>query len=199
MQKAAVEKATDRVASAKARLKDLESSKSYEASRRHWYDFLVSSNSVFSILEQGAKGHNQSENWFGKRRRQRKNDRLLCYLHHARNAEEHNIPSVTEMDRQKIVMVADGKPVAAVENMVGKSGTYRQLTEQAPELQKITEMRIYPERAKLIDVRDRGVDYATPVEHLGAVIEDNTPIEVARLMVQYIEKMTDEARSLIAG
>jgi hypothetical protein len=122
MQKAAIDKAVDRLASAKARLKDLESSKSYETARRSWYDFLFASNAVFAILEQGAKGSNQSENWFGRRKRQRKDDPLLCYLHHARNADEHKTESVTELDRPKIVMVADGKPVAAVEDMVGQQG-----------------------------------------------------------------------------
>jgi hypothetical protein len=119
MRSAAVQKAKDRLTSAKARLKDLESSKDYESARRHWYDFLICSNAVFSILEQGSKGANKSEYWYGKKKYERKNDPLLRYIHHARNAEEHNVASVTELDRQKILMVQDGKPVAEIRDVIG--------------------------------------------------------------------------------
>jgi hypothetical protein len=67
MQKAAVKKAKERLASARTSLTALESSRDYNSARRHWYNFLLSSNSVFSILEQGAKGFNKSAPWFGMR------------------------------------------------------------------------------------------------------------------------------------
>ena len=198
MQNFAIDKANDRLASAKARLKDLESSKDYGAGRRQWYDFLLCSNAVFSVLEQGTKGFGKSSNWFAKKKHERKSDPLLCYLHHARNADEHNVPSVTELDRQKIVMVEDGKPVAEIRDVVGDKGTFFSLSDNtSPNLTKINEMRIYPDRAKLIRVRDRGVNYDPPSEHLGSVIPDNGPIAVARLMVQYIEAMIAEAGPLI--
>ena len=197
MQRAAIEKATDRLASAKAHLKRLDASKKYDDERRHWYDFLLSSNGAFSSLEQGSKGFGKSEAWFAKKRQERRSDSLLCYLQHARNADEHGIRPVTELDCQKIVMVEDGKPVAAIENVVGNTGTFRVLSDSEPNLQKINEMRIYPDRAKLIRVTDRGVAYDPPSEHLGLAIQDNGPIAVARLMVQYIEPMIAEAGSLI--
>lgn len=101
VRKGAVEKAMDRLASAKARLRELGSSKDYDSARRYWYEFLLASNAVFSILEQGAKGSNKSGPWFGNRKNERKTDPLLRYLLHARNADEHDVPSVTELDRQK--------------------------------------------------------------------------------------------------
>jgi hypothetical protein len=158
MQKVAIDKANDRLASAKARLKDLKSSKDYDTARRQWYDFLLCTNAVFSVLEQGTKGFDKSRNWFGKKKHERKNDPLLCYLQHARNADEHNVPSVTELDRQKIVMVEDGKPVAEIRDVIGNKGTFFSLSDNAsPNLTKINEMRIYPDRAKLIRVRARRV------------------------------------------
>jgi hypothetical protein len=63
----------------------------------------------------------------------------------------------------------------------------------------VNELRVYPDRAKLISVKDRGIDYDPPVEHLGQPIEDNGPIAVAQLMVKYIEAMTNEAQGLIAS
>jgi hypothetical protein len=198
MQKSAIDKAKDRLASAKARLKDLESAKDYDTARRQWYEFLLCSNAVFSVLEQGSKGFNKSSAWFGKKKQERKSDPLLCYLQHARNADEHNVPSVTELDLQKIVMVEDGKPVAEIRDMVGNKGTFFSLSDNAsPNLTNINEMRIYPDRAKLIRVRDRGVNYDPPTEHLGSIIHDNGPISIASLMVQYIESLAAEAESLM--
>lgn len=196
MQSDAVEKAKDRLASAKARLKDLEVSKDYDSARRYWYDFLLSSNAVFSVLEQGAKGFGKSEAWLGKKRRERKIDPLLSYLHHARNADEHDVPSVVELDRQKMVFVADGKPTAALEDIVGNVGRFHYTSNEPPDLTKVTEIRVYPDRAKLIRVKDRGVYYDPPTEHLGSPIEDNGPIAVAKLMVQYLEPMISDAEAL---
>jgi hypothetical protein len=198
MQRDAFEKAKDRLTSAKARLKDLEASKDYDSSRRHWYDFLISSNAIFSVLEQGAKGNNSSQSWFGRKKGERRTDPLLSYLHHARNADEHNVPSVTELDRQKVVMVENGKPIAEIRNVVGNKGTFFSLTDEAsPNLTKINEMRVYPDRAKLIRVRDRGVDYDAPSAHLGSLISEVSPIAVARLMVQYLEAMIAECETFI--
>ena len=82
---------------------------------------------------------------------------MLRYLHHARNADEHNIPSVTALDRQKVVLVEGDRPTAAIEEMVGNTGTFRNLRDEQVDLRKVTEMRVYPDRAKLIRVKDRGV------------------------------------------
>lgn len=205
MKRAAIEKAKDRLASAKERLKDLESSKDYDRSRRHWYDFLLPSNAIFSILEQGAKGVSASEKWFVTKKDQRRTDELLRYLWHARNADEHNIPSVTELDRQKVVLVEGDKPVAEIGDMASTDkrgefrGRYRNLDKEKASLSKITSMRVYPDRAKLIRVTDRGVGYDPPSSHLGSAIDDNGPTAVAKLMVQYVEGLISEAESLGRG
>lgn len=197
MQKAAIEKARDRLASAKARLKDLESAKDYDSSRRHWYDFLTPANSIFSILEQGAKGCDKSQNWFGKKKRERRTDPLLCYLHHARNADEHNFPSVTKRERPKIVMVEGDKPIAAIEEMAGNIGKFRHISDQPPDMKNVTEMRVYPDRANLITVTDRNVQYDPPKEHFGTRVDDDGPIIVAQLMMQYLEGLVAEAEALV--
>lgn len=197
MQKSAIEKAKDRLNSAKARLRDMECAKNYESARRQWYEFLSCSNAVFSVLEQGSKGSGKSSAWFGTKKHERKNDPLLCYLLHARNADEHNVPSVTGLDRQKIVMVEDGEPIAEITDMVGNQGTFLALSNEAsPDLTKINGLRIYPERAKLIRVRDRGVDYDPPTEHVGSTISDSAPIAIASSAVRYLESLVAEAEAL---
>jgi hypothetical protein len=150
-------------------------------------------------LSKVQRDFNKSDNWFGKKKRERRDDPLLCYLHYARNADEHGVPSVTELDRQKIVFVEGDKPIAAIEEMVGNVGRFRHVADEPPDLKNVTEMRVYPDRARLIPVKDRGKVYDQPNEHLGSAIEDNAPIFVAQLMVQYIEQMIAEAESLSEG
>lgn len=195
----AINKAKDRLVSAKARLKDLGSAEDYDTARRQWYEFLLSSNSVFSVLEQGSKSSNKSGAWMREKKQERKKDSLLSYLQHARNADEHNVPSVTELDRQKIVMMAGDKEVAEIRDMIGNQGTFQSLSEVgvSPKLETVTELRIYPERAKLIRVRDRGTYYDPPEEHLGSTLSDNSPALIATLMVRYIEALITEAESLV--
>ncbi len=187
--KAAIEKAEDRLVTAKARCKDLESSKDYPATRRHWYDFLLSSNAVFSILEQGTKGIPKGKVWVDQQKRLRREDPLLRYLQHARNAEEHDVSSVTELNRKKMMLVENGTPVAAIEDIVGNTGKFRDVSGSTLDLTKINELRIYPDRATLVPVTDRGVVYVPPTKHLGGAIEDPGPITVAKLMVEHIESM----------
>lgn len=197
MQKKAVETAKGRLSSMRAQVRDLEKSRNYDSAREHWYAFLRSSNSVFSDLEQGAKGFGKSTGWFREIKHQRKNDPLLCYLHHARNAYKEGVPLGADLDRQKYVFVEGGKPTAAVEEIVGNTGEFRKLADQQPNLEKVDEMRFYPDRLRLIRVKDRGVEFDPPTEHLGLPIDDVEPKAVARLMVQYIEEMIDEAEALV--
>lgn len=107
-------------------------------------------------------------------------------------------PPLPNWIAKKVVLVEDGKPVAAIEDMVANTGKFRHLGDLPPNLQKINEMRIYPDRAKLVAVIDRtGNRYGPPCEHLGLAMEDNGPIAVATLMVRYIEAMISDAQTLI--
>ncbi len=82
--------------------------------------------------------------------------------------------------------------------MIGNTGTFSHASDQSPDMTKVTGMRIYPNRAKLIRVKDRGVVYDPPTEHLGSTIDDVSPIVVAGLMLEYIAAMVHEAEALIS-
>lgn len=196
MKVAAIEKAEDRLSTAKENLSALEKSIDYPSSRRAWYGFLLSSNAIFSIFQQGTKKSTNCRGWFAKKTNQRQTDPLLSYLHQARNAEEHGIQSVTALDRQTAVFMMDGEPVASIDDIAGGSGTFRHLSKHPPDLSKVTELRIYPDRARLLSIKSRDVAFHPPSEHLGLRIEEATPIIVARLMIQYLESMIEEARQL---
>jgi hypothetical protein len=176
----------------------LSRAKKYEVSRRHWYEFLVSANSIFGVFEQGAKqGDDGDRDWFKARKQQRKDDPLLSYLHHARNADEHHVASVTELAKPRMVMMAGEEKIAAVEDMVGNKGTFQNLQSGPADLTKVNGIRVYPERAKLIKVTDSSGTYEPPVMHLGEALEENSPSEVAKLMTVYLEAMVADAQTLM--
>lgn len=197
MKPEALEKCRDRFRSCENHFDKLKKSKNYAEMRPFWYDFLVASSSIFSILEQGAKGSNRSAPWFGAKKHERADDPLLSYLHHARNADEHGISAVTKLDKPKIVLVAGGKPVAAVGDITGNTGTFQNLDSGDPDLSKVTEMRVYRERAKLVDVVDRGKVYAVPMVHLRKPIDGSDPIIVAGSLISYLGLLLDEAEPLV--
>ena len=72
----------------------IKAAKSFDEAEAAWTDFLVAAGAIYSKLEQGAKGHNTSEPWFGRKKKIRKDDPLLRYIHFARNSNEHGIERV---------------------------------------------------------------------------------------------------------
>lgn len=97
MNRLAIEQAKQRLSKAKRAVSALKAATSFDDAEAAWIDFLMASSSIYSKLEQGAKGFNKSEPWFGRKRKERRDDPLLRYLHYARNSEEHGIERTVGM------------------------------------------------------------------------------------------------------
>jgi hypothetical protein len=91
----AVAQARTRLAKAEKSSAALKIATTIEDAEKAWTDFLVAAGAVYSKLEQGAKANGRSLAWFGKKKRERKTDPLLRYLHFARNSSEHGIERVS--------------------------------------------------------------------------------------------------------
>jgi hypothetical protein len=91
----AVERAEARYKRAELALLEFRAADNYQDAESAWTVFLTSASSIYSQLEQGAKGHGRAEGWYGRQKRMRKDNPILCYLHFARNAEEHGIERIT--------------------------------------------------------------------------------------------------------
>jgi hypothetical protein len=76
-------------------LKELKETKDPAIIETLWENFLIAANGIYSKLERGAKTNGKSKAWYGRKKHERKNDPLLSYLHHARNAAEHGIQRIT--------------------------------------------------------------------------------------------------------
>lgn len=94
MNPAAVDQARARLSKAEKALEAFKAATDVATAEEAWTDFLVAAGTVYSKLEQGAKGYGKSEGWFGRKKKERKDDPLLRYLHYARNSNEHGIQRV---------------------------------------------------------------------------------------------------------
>jgi hypothetical protein len=94
MDSTAVEQAKSRLLKAEKSLDAMKAAKSVGDAEEAWTDFLLASSTIYSKLEQGAKGCSKSVPWFGRKKNERRSDPLLRYLHFARNSAEHGIERV---------------------------------------------------------------------------------------------------------
>ena len=91
-----VTQAKSRLARAGKAIADMKSAVTLDDTEDAWTDFLVAMSTIYSKLEQSAKGNAKSEEWFARKKGERRNDPLLKYLHAARNSNEHGIERVVE-------------------------------------------------------------------------------------------------------
>ncbi len=144
-----------------------------------WFEFLMHSNGIFSKLEQGAKT-GSSYGWFGKVKQRRKNDPLLIYLHHARNAAEHGD---TILDNDDVVV---GRP--AHTTVLFAPGAFNPETGE-PTGPPVAVMPM-PARFGLKTVMDKGVAYSPPISH-------PSEAQFASAVLDYLAKLIEEAKARI--
>jgi hypothetical protein len=96
MDPAAIAKVENRLERANVALEAIRNARTFKEFEPAWTDFLLAFNSIFGILEKGAKTWPKSEHWFGQIKGERRTDPMLSYLRHARNADEHGVHSVVE-------------------------------------------------------------------------------------------------------
>ena len=97
----AVEQAQVRLRKAEKALEALKEADGYEAAEDAWTDFLLAASTIYTKLEQGSKSNNRSSGWFSRKKKERKDDPLLKYLHRARNSDEHGIERIDERGGNK--------------------------------------------------------------------------------------------------
>lgn len=190
MKKAAIAQAGNRIDKAKRSIAEFKSAKRFDIAASAWSDFLIAASGVYSKLEQGAKGAGKSEAWFGRKKHERKNDQLLRYLHHARNADEHGIEPTTA-NRRSFEVRGGGSY-----RFDGTFGSHTDMTithQDGPP--PIIEFGTKIVLAPVTDTRF-GDRFEPPTEHLGAPIPEPDPEIVAALALSYLEGLISEAAEL---
>jgi hypothetical protein len=103
----AISAAQAEIARARRAILLLEKPKNFSEAASAWFEFLLAANRIYSKLERGAKGNGRSMAWFGRMKHARKNDELLSYLHHARNAEEHGLEQSIQIGAPRLKWLKD--------------------------------------------------------------------------------------------
>lgn len=187
----------------------LQTTTSFEDFSQHWYVFLHAAKGIYTTLEQGAKATPQARQWFGRKNQERKDDPLLRYISEARNDDEHGIEDAVERAPSKLEFgVSDpdfsafmrdqrGNTFAgsgAAVTFVGKMPTADEMPDLTPLDGKPVKIVFTPERPVLKAVHDRmRRSYDPPTDHLGKQLKSGSPQEVARLTVDYLADLLQEA------
>lgn len=156
----------------------MENATTIAQAERGWSEFLLAVASIYAKLEQGAKGNGVASGWFGRVKKERKDDHLLSYLHHARNSDEHSIDDITIV-RDYSYRLRERK---------SEERGYRTFT---------VETRPQPSWV-LLPVRDNRYndEFHPPGWHMGAALIDESPLNVAKVGFDYIAKLIDTAEAL---
>lgn len=189
MKQQGLEQARERGARVYKALEILKSDAPLAERESAWLDAVQIFGTVYSKLEQAAKGSQQSEKWFAGIRSERKTDPLLKYLHHARNAGEHTIVKAAT----KAEIAVQGRITKEVGTLGFRLNEFGQLV---PFGSGVEDFRVFENEILLQAAFDRGQKYLPPDEHLGQPIESNTAGEVAELMESYLNQLLAAASAL---
>jgi hypothetical protein len=166
-----------------------------------WSDLLLAGNAVYTKLEQGCKGNGEAERWFGRAKNIRKDDRLLSYVHHARNSEEHSIEDVTRRMKLGDATISfqepfDPKKLEGLQIKIDATSRPGHVLVSSSNEDVVSTKMFDKPSLVLVRVTNRGVHYDPPHEHLGVTLSDQSPLNVGRLFVQYLEVLVEDAKRL---
>jgi hypothetical protein len=192
----AVEQAKARLQRAKKAIQALEAADSYEAAESAWTDFLLSASTIYSKLEQGSKSNGQSQGWFGRKKKERRDDPLLRYLHFARNSDEHGVELVVERGGNQFGF--GGRKLKFNER---EACTIHQLDENKNIIPGTgTPAFMYGPSIQLVRVFDRRFNESceVPTHHLGKAIDlsDASAHGIGSVAIRYFDGLLLEAEAL---
>jgi len=160
-----------------------------------WTSLITSLNTVYSTLEQSAKGYPRSYAWFSAQKRKRRTDEALRYLHHARNAHEHGIREVLVRRPDGITIGHPSGSVYIKELRVG-AGRIEKLEGWGPDGSAL--IVSYSEKIELVPVYDCGVRFDPLTSFLGQPLRTGAPTEVADKVLEHMVFLFSDAETLLS-
>jgi hypothetical protein len=194
MKKAAIDQARERLDRARDAISRMQSSVKYRPYASAWSDFLLAASGIYSKLQEGAKGCGISDGWFGRKKHERKNDELLRYLHHARNADEHGLGGTELLYRSFRVVSGNVRSIGVGFNAAGDPEFN---IDKDPDA--VVESDGFSLMLKAVKDTRYGDTFLPPKQHLGeALPPEPKALDVARMAIKYLEGMVDEGSNLPA-
>jgi hypothetical protein len=198
MKKIAISKAQKRFNKAERCLATALKAASFEAFQDAWTDFLLSANAIHDILESGARGNPQTQQWFGGKKKERGKDPLLSYLHQARNSEEHGLAPVTALQARGWSIEDGGGGLRIHSLEADDRGNISGLVSPAPGAAAPI-AKHWPSSIHLAVVQDDRfkTKFAPPTHHLGEELKDSSPATVGDAWMVYLKLFLDEAETYV--
>ncbi|SKC78198.1 hypothetical protein SAMN05445504_2353 [Burkholderia sp. CF099] len=144
---------------------ELKADKSPEDNADSWQDFLIHIERTWNRAEAHFAKSPKWNGWKSKYENLRKQDPLLSYVRHARNADEHSTQSITKAGPKGIgINPAVGNRLHLKNMHIGKGKI-------SFETDIPVSIKIIHGEARAVDVIDRSVQYPVPNSHLGKGID----------------------------
>jgi hypothetical protein len=166
---------------------DMRNAKSFEVFEEAWRRLLSAVEKCWSKMEQSGKSRGPKfQPWLGQYIALRRDDGLLSYVKHARNADHHTIQEVIEHRPGRYEFTIPGGPgVVYIESLrTGADG--RVIEYRGSHAPRIVDE---PPRLELLRVKDRGKWYDPPTEYLGLALKERSPILVAEHALAFYKEL----------
>lgn len=201
-------KAKKELRAARRDLEMMRGASSFDVYEDAWRSGLAALERCWHAIQHAGKSASpRFSPWLGKYTSFRRTDPLVCYLHHARNSQEHSIRETIEHVPGFIgIGVAPGMIGAPIPEEFRRTlglppGTlaYPMPNVYIDGAGKMTiegdrrGVHIEPSRTELLRVADSGVHYDPPTEHLGFRLAKRDPVTVLDLGVRFYEEVLIDA------
>src|SRR5262249_19142107 len=137
-----------------------------------WSGFLTDAQRVFLKLREATRA-GPSNRWSEILQRTRDQDELLRYVHQARHADEHGLESAQKQNGELNITAGDGPAHIHTITAIPGKGVSIEYRGERPVVTWT------PERVVLLPVRNRGVVYPVPTQHLRQRLPDATAMSIA--------------------
>jgi hypothetical protein len=191
MKRAAIQIASEHLAQVRTALDQINSAQSLTDVETAWSNFLVAANRVYTKLEQGSKSNGSSIAWFGRKKNERKKNKMLQYVYHARNVDEHGLAKVTDRTAPGLALGV-GPGAWRFDGTTGLGGRL-QISALGGQTAESKFVEGIPSKVRLVRVVQRGDSYDPPQDQSG---RDLLPNEVADATVKALDALIKEAQQL---
>ncbi len=186
--------AKEKLEIAKSKLAAMKAARNLDQLAHLWIEFLTEQHRVYLRLRKATE-KGPGKGWFDRILHDQRNDDLLKYVLHARDAAEHGIEAVTQKRGGGFAVRAkEGLKSIHIKHMAinPRPGVALEMdSETAAQVDVI----FHSNSVHLVAVTDRGTVYQPPKEHLGDHINNLNPISVAELAIAYLERKCAEAET----
>ena len=154
-----------------------------------WQDFLGCLEKSWIKTERACQPFsNRFQPWQGRFKKRRKDDLLLRYLKHARNADEHTLQETVEHHPGHRTLNPAYGNSWYIEHLEIQGGEIVSYSGDKPLV-----VRDYPARLELRRFQDSGTWYEPPAYHQGRRLQQRDPISVAETGLRFYTHFVEQA------